>query len=343
VFPYLNVNDVSNDQGEQAEPTRCTAQTYYGKATYFDLSAGGALRGVIGSFPMPHLGWKLASLHELGHEWMFSSSMFDYTQANSSASSGAMFENNEFYYSNLDFRQTNYGHWGFTMMDKHGMLGGFDYGSFKCESPAGQIPSKETPCDTDRLAEIVRNGSPRTAHDGNGGYSQAELVIMGLKTANEVEGSGIDGATSLVYCEDGTGSHDSITGTIHNVECNPLRYYSIQELSDSLTEAALGEQLSPNSEPFRTVNVAVFDGSEDMPTTAAEMTDEKWLGYVEFIDGYGDKLTDLYSEATEGRSSMVYGATEADKLNPEPTDNCRPRSNTTTCKKIKGLRRWTVK
>ena len=173
VFPYYIINKETNNYGG------CTSQTNIGNNVSLRKS-GGALRSMISTVPYTQPVSYIASLHELGHAWLV---YLDSLPQRKAEINGAL--------------NKHYAHWGFTTLDKHGMLGGFAPDAFVCKKPDGRIPTKSLPCDNNELKKIPKfeYGSTRTSHNLIGPFAKVELMIMGLMSQEEISDE------EIVHCK----------------------------------------------------------------------------------------------------------------------------------------------
>ena len=282
VYPYYDI-------GKETGLSGCKSQTNLGSKPLLDRKddGSGKLRSMVSSFPVQR--GHVASMHEMGHAWL----MFLKDMPSRSATI-----NGETYEAGA--------HWGYTTLDKHGMLGGYAPEAFVCKNPAGRRPTKAQPCADNRLADFSPYlGSSRTSHDQIGYFAKMELLVMGLATANEIAGE------ELVHCKNMDATFNENTKLFEDVTCEEMIHLTAADVQVALTEDEKARQISPGTE-LRAAHIVVFDTKYKLPETEAELQDAKWNGYLKWIHGYGSTLETLFHENTYEKATMSFEVTDDD-------------------------------
>lgn len=282
VLPYYNINHEKNNYDG------CTSQTNIGNNVPFRKS-GGALRSMISTAPYPP-GYYIASLHELGHAWLVYLDSLPQQKAEIDGVSSI-----------------HSAHWGFTTLDKHGMLGGFAPDVFVCKKPDGRIPTKSLPCDNNELKNFPyfgKKGSPTTSHDLIGPFAKVELMIMGLMSQEEISDE------EIVHCKNLKAELNS-DRILENVSCEEIVHLSAKDISDSLSTDQRSKQIEKGAK-LRAAHVIVFDTKYELPKDESELNDVKWKEYLEWANGYGPELEDLFFENTYKNAELTFSVSDND-------------------------------
>ena len=282
VLPYYNINHEKNNYDG------CTSQTNIGNNVPFRKS-GGALRSMISTVPYTQPVSYIASLHELGHAWLV---YLDSLPQRKAEINGVL--------------NKHYAHWGFTTLDKHGMLGGFAPDAFVCKKPDGRIPTKSLPCDNNELKPFhyYKYGSTKTSHDLIGSFAKVELMIMGLISLEEISDE------EIVHCKNLKAelNRDSI---VENVSCEEIVHLSAKDISDSLSTDQRSKQIEKGAK-LRAAHVIVFDTKYELPKDESELNDVKWKEYLKWTNDYGPKVEDLFFENTYENAELTFSVSDND-------------------------------
>jgi len=282
VLPYYDIAEETNNFGG------CTSQFNIGNDVALRKN-GGALRSIIAGTPQKK-GYHVASLHELGHDWLVNlDSLLPQRQAE------------------MNGRWFSHGsHWGFTTLDKQGMLGGFAPGAFVCKKPKGRIPTKSLTCDNNKLNKlnIDKFGSVDKSNDLIGPYAKVELMIMGLMSPQEISDE------EIVHCKNLKGDMNR-DFTLENVSCEEILHLSAEDISNSLTADQRSKQIKEGTK-LRAAHVIVFDTKYELPKDESELNDAKWKDYLKWTNDYGPELEDLFFENTYKKAKLTFSVSDND-------------------------------
>jgi len=251
---------------------------------FFSLSGPGNLKGAITS--NGYTSGRTATMHEIGHHWLvhLPTSILP-----------------NFYKCGA--------HWGYTMLDMKGMLGGFAPEGVRCSD--GRTPTPSSPCAAEGVQTTLlfdsQYGSPQTSNDfSNPTYSKIELGIMGLYTPEEMT------SYNLYYCDMGEsamGCYDpsfvSYSEGTYSVTCASTKWINGKELLES--EEFDGTSKISQGTELKVIFAQIFD--ENPPETLTEVNDDGNFAVSKWIQGYADIWPDMWSSAVENRATATLNIT----------------------------------
>lgn len=182
------------------------------------------------------------------------------------------------------------GRWGMTVLDRSGALGGYPPENVRCED--GIFPD----CDSDSF--IWDFGNASEALDGN--LSNFELLLMGLRTATE-----LDELPPLVHCR---GPSQTTGFGETTVNCSSTVTLNATEVEESISGDARAEQITPGTS-LRMVALTLMPSPEHVNLEAST---ETWVAGsdLEFLSGWVWNTSEGFGLATDGLADLYFNVSD---------------------------------
>jgi len=191
-------------------------------------------------------------------------------------------------------------HWGMSVMNKRGMLGGFPASAVTCTTGTLGDTSCGQPLRWD-----FSQGSATTSHDGIGGYNNFDLLIMGLERAKNMPDE------KLIFCEGASKVHGS---GVEDVTCSTIHVISSEDIEGALkggeSNAHRDHFLTPGDE-LRVAVVTVLSSADAAKAQLETETFEEGSPFA-WLNNYIGETPAKFHEATGQRASISFAVTPDD-------------------------------